>query len=73
MPKEDLAHTYPLSKIEQGYASKTATKGNLKNLDYFIENDIFPRLKRAGHNVEYNNTIMPQIRVFNPSQDVVDA
>lgn len=53
--------------VDYGYASPTATRGNLKELDNFIENDVFPRLKKAGHNVEYKTTRMPIIRQYDPN------
>lgn len=62
----------PLSGIEYGYASPTATRGTLKQLDNFIENDVFPRLQRAGHNVTYDKTTMPTLRQFDPAHNPMD-
>lgn len=62
----------PLSSIEYGYASPTATRGTLKQLDNFIENDVFPRLQRAGHNVTYDKTTMPTLRQFDPAHNPMD-
>lgn len=69
---ESALRNIPLSGIEYGYASPTATRGTLKQLDNFIENDVFPRLQRAGHNVTYDKTTMPILRQFDPAHNPMD-
>ena len=77
---DDNEQIIPLSKrddftnpdIRYGYASPTATKGSLKQLDNFIEYDVFPRLQRAGHNVAYDKTTMPTLRQFDPVNNPMD-
>lgn len=61
-----------MSNIRYGYSLPNATKGNLKQIDNFIENDIFPRMQAAGHNIEYGKITMPTLRQFDPKNDLVD-
>lgn len=61
-----------MSNIRYGYSLPNATRGNLKQIDNFIENDIFPRMRAAGHNIEYGKITMPSLRQFDPKNDLVD-
>ena len=61
-----------MSNIRYGYSLPNSTKGNLKQIDNFIENDIFPRMRAAGHNIEYGKITMPTLRQFDPKNDLVD-
>ena len=56
-----------ISPIKYGYASPNDTGGNLELIDNFIENDIFPRLQAAGHNVTYEGTTKPVLRTYDPN------